>query len=179
MVLCHHSAAQEPREGMERASFWRCARLLICISDADAAPQCSQLALRSLDAPAHSAIMTAAAHRLVTASAASNASVARVPAVPQSRRAPIRRTSCKPGRAKGPQPTPTGRLPFSSTLRGRRARSSCDRIGRCRRPLVAVRRKMRGLRGPLAGASRFRPGSAISRQAATVLMSYRCGPLPR
>ena len=115
-ALPHHSAAQEPREGMERASFWRCARLLICISDADAAPQCSQLALRSLDAPAHWAIMTAAARRLVTTSAASNASVARVPAVPQSRRAPIRRTSCKPGRPKGP---PTGRLPFSSTLGGR------------------------------------------------------------
>ena len=168
IVLCHHSAAQEPREGMERASFWRCARLLICISDADAAPQCSQLALRSPDVPAHWAIMTAAARRLVTTSAASNASVARVPAVPQSRRAPIRRTSCKPGRPKGP-PTQTGRLPFSSTLGGRRARSSCDRIGRCRRPLVAVRRKMRGLRGPLAGVSRFRPGSAISSQAATVL----------
>ena len=119
IVLCHHSAAQEPREGMERASFWRCARLLICISDADAAPQCSQLALRSLDAPAHWAIMTAAARRLVTTSAASNASVARVPAVPQSRRAPIRRTSCKPGRPKGP-PTQTGRLPFSSTLSARR-----------------------------------------------------------
>ena len=118
--------------------------------------------------PAHWAIMTAAARRLVTTSAASNASVARVPAVPQSRRAPIRRTSCKPGRPKGP-PTQTGRLPFSSTLGGRRARSSCDRIGRCRRPLVAVRRKMRGLRGPLAGVSRFRPGSAISSQAATVL----------
>ena len=113
IVLCHHSAAQEPHEGMERASFWRCARLLICISDADAAPQCSQLALRSLDAPAHWAIMTAAARRLVTTSAASNASVARVPAVPQSRRAPIRRTSCKPGRPKGPPTQTAGRRVYN------------------------------------------------------------------
>ena len=74
---------------------------------------------------------------------------------------------------KGPADADGGTLAFlvnsQRTALGRRARSSCDRIGRCRRPLVAVRRKMRGLRGPLAGVSRFRPGSAISSQAATVL----------
>ena len=128
---------------MERASFWRCARLLICISDADAAPQCSQLALRSPDVPAHWAIMTAAARRLVTTSAASNASVARVPAEGCA----AVKASADPANKLQTRPTKgaaDGTLAFlvnsrRTALGGRRARSSCDRIGRCRRPLVAVR----------------------------------------